>query len=41
MHLDLVMPMSAVTLPVRVSGLDRDPGWLPTFGRIIRLHFEE
>jgi hypothetical protein len=41
MYLDLVMPMSAVTIPVRLAGLDRDPGWLPPFGRVIRFHFEE
>ncbi|MGO9428665.1 hypothetical protein [Rhodoblastus sp.] len=40
-HVDLVMPLNAVSVPVRLSGLDRDPGWLPAFGRVILFHFEE
>jgi hypothetical protein len=39
-HVDLVLPLDAVTLPVRIAGLDFDPGWLPAFGRVVRFHYE-
>ena len=39
-HVDLVMPLDAITIPVRLAGLDRNPGWLPDFGRVILFHFE-
>ncbi|HUN41660.1 MAG TPA: hypothetical protein VMU81_15345 [Acetobacteraceae bacterium] len=39
-HVDLVMRLDAVSLPVRVSGLDRNPGWLVAFNRVILFHFE-
>jgi hypothetical protein len=39
-HVDLVMPENAVWLPVRRAGLDRNPGWLGDFGRIILFHYE-
>ncbi len=39
-HVDLVLPMEAVSLPVRLAGLDRDPGWQPAFGRVILFHFD-
>jgi len=39
-HIDLVMPLANVSLPVRVAGLDFDPGWLPAFGRVVRFHYE-
>jgi hypothetical protein len=38
-HLDLVLPLAAARLPVRRAGLDRDPGWLPAFGRVVAFHF--
>jgi hypothetical protein len=37
---DVVMSRDAVSIAVRLAGLDRDPGWLPSFGRIIKIHFE-
>jgi hypothetical protein len=39
-HVDLVAALDAVSLPVRVAGLDFDPGWLPDFGRVVQFHFE-
>lgn len=39
MHVDVTLPLEAVSLAVRVAGLDRDPGWLPDFGRVVHLHF--
>lgn len=39
-HVDLVLPLESVALPVRVAGLDFDPGWLPAFGRVVQFHYE-
>jgi hypothetical protein len=39
-HVDLVMGLDSVSLPVRLAGLDRSPGWLGEFGRVILFHFE-
>lgn len=39
-HIDLHMSMEQISIPVRRSGLDRDPGWVPDLGRIILFHFE-
>lgn len=39
-HLDLHMPLDAISVPVRRAGLDCDPGWAPDFGRIILFHFD-
>ncbi len=39
-HVDLVMCLKFVSVPLRLAGLDRNPGWLPDFGRIIQFHFE-
>ena len=39
-HVDLVMGLDDMSLPVRVAGLDFDPGWLPDFGRVVQFHFE-
>jgi len=38
-HVDVVMDLESIVLPVRLSGLDRDPGWLPAFGRVVQFHF--
>ena len=39
-HIDLVMAMDSIRLPVRLAGLDRSPGWLPRLGRVVLFHFE-
>lgn len=39
-HVDLAMPLDGVSLPVRLAGLDFDPGWLPAFGRVVQFHYE-
>ncbi len=41
LHIDLVLPASAQSLPVRRAGLDLDPGWHPAFGRIVAFHYSE
>ncbi len=39
-HVDLVMGLNSVSIPVRMAGLDLDPGWMPDFGRIVLFHYE-
>jgi hypothetical protein len=39
-HVDLVLPQDGASLPVRLAGLDFDPGWLPAFGRVVQVHYE-
>lgn len=39
-HVDLVARMDDISLAARRAGLDRDPGWLPPFGRVLLFHFE-
>ena len=39
-HIDVVFPLDRISLPVRMAGLDRDPGWQPLFGRVVLFHFE-
>jgi hypothetical protein len=39
-HVDVVIRLDDISLPIRRAGLDRDPGWLPEFGRIVLFHFE-
>lgn len=39
-HVDLVMNLADVSVPIRMAGLDRNPGWLPDFGRVVLFHFE-
>ena len=39
-HVDLVASLEHISLPARLAGLDRNPGWLPDFGRVVYFHFE-
>lgn len=39
-HVDLFAPLNAVQLPVRLAGLDINPGWLPWLGRVVTFHYE-
>lgn len=39
-HVDIVMSLESISLPVRMAGLDRDPGWMPDFARVILFHYE-
>lgn len=38
-HVDLVMPMQEISVPVRLAGLDANPGWVPELGRVVTFHF--
>lgn len=35
----VLMRLDDINLRVRIAGLDRDPGWVPTLGRIVELVF--
>jgi len=39
-HVDVVLSAQDADLRVRAAGLDRDPGWLPAYGRVVYFHFE-
>jgi hypothetical protein len=39
-HVDLVMDLESISFPVRMAGLDRDPGWVPEFSRVVQFHFK-
>lgn len=38
-HVDVHMPLDTVSVPVRLAGLDADPGWVAAFGRVITFHY--
>ncbi len=39
-HIDVFFSLSELPIEIRLSGLDRDPGWVPAAGRFIAFHFE-
>jgi hypothetical protein len=39
-HLDVFFALDELPIEVRLSGLDRDPGWTPAAGRFVAFHFE-
>jgi hypothetical protein len=39
-HIDVLFALDQIDLELRLIGLDRDPGWLPAFGRVVLLHYE-
>jgi hypothetical protein len=39
-HLDIFLSLAQLPVAVRLSGLDRDPGWVPAAGKFIAFHFE-
>jgi hypothetical protein len=39
-HVDLLLSLDSISLPARMAGLDRNPGWVPDFGRVVLFHFE-
>lgn len=38
-HIDIVMKLDDISLPVRLSCLDTDPDWVPDLGRVIKFYF--
>jgi hypothetical protein len=39
-RLDVTFELARLPVEVRLSGLDRDPGWVPAAGRHVAFHFE-
>ena len=39
-HVDVVMRMDQISMPIRLAGLDRNPRWVPMFGRVILFHYK-
>lgn len=39
-RLDIFYSLGELPVEIRLSGLDRDPGWIPAAGRSIAFHFE-
>lgn len=40
-HVDVHVPLGAVSLPLRLAGLDRSPGWVPWLARVVTLTFDD
>lgn len=40
-HVDVVLDLEQTDLAVRISGLDQNPGWVRSLGRIVSFHFED
>jgi hypothetical protein len=38
-HVELTMDLERISVPARMAGLDRDPGWQAPFRRVILFHF--
>ena len=39
-HLDVYFPLADHPIEIRLSGLDRNPGWVPAAGRFIAFHYD-
>ncbi|HET8798305.1 MAG TPA: hypothetical protein VFO89_11495 [Thermoanaerobaculia bacterium] len=39
-HVDVHFSLAAHPIEIRLSGLDRDPGWIPAAGRHVAFHFD-
>src|SRR3712207_7928989 len=40
-HVDVHFRLSGLPIEIRLSGLDRDPGWVPAAGRFVAFHYED
>lgn len=38
-NLDVTFSLADLPFEIRLSGLDRDPGWIPAAGKFVRFHF--
>ena len=38
-HLDLALNLESTSIAVRLAGLDRNPGWIAEYGRVVLFHF--
>ena len=39
-HIDMYAAMKTIRLPVRLAGLDINPGWLPWLGSVVNFHYD-
>jgi hypothetical protein len=39
-HIDVYFALSELPIEIRLSGLDRNPGWVPAAGRFIAFHYD-
>ena len=39
-HIDFVTDINNSSIHIRKAGLDRNPGWLPQWGRVVKFHFQ-
>ncbi|HWA26489.1 MAG TPA: hypothetical protein VG734_12585 [Lacunisphaera sp.] len=39
-RVDVHFSLSSHPIPIRLAGLDRDPGWIPAAGRDVRFHYD-
>jgi len=39
-HVDLHMTLAQIDIAVRLCGLDANPGWVPSLGRVVTFYFE-
>jgi hypothetical protein len=39
-HIDVMFPLQQIDLRLRRTGLDRNPGWVPSFGRVFTFSYE-
>jgi hypothetical protein len=39
-RLDIVLSLDELPIEIRLSGLDRTPGWIPAARRFVAFHFE-
>jgi hypothetical protein len=40
-HVDVFYSLQSVRLPVRLAGLDVNPGWVPWLGRVVSFHYRQ
>jgi len=38
-HVDVMFDLESLPVDIRLAGLDRNPGWIPSAGRIVTLHY--
>jgi hypothetical protein len=38
-HFDVTFSLADLPIKVRLSGLDRNPGWIPAAGKFVSFHF--
>ena len=39
-HVDVMFSLAELPIELRLSGLDRDPGWIPAADRVVAFHYD-